>query len=77
MWTYDSVIGTMHICPDHNTGKYILVINDNAYGAYLSPVAAADDVYTFTTGCSDWDELDGDIEMMCSAPTDLSEWENH
>ncbi len=51
--------------------KYALKINDIVYGHYSSPIAAADDVYTHTTGCDEWDLLDG---TFMDAPTDIYEW---
>jgi hypothetical protein len=60
----------MKIFPNNN-GKFSLKIGDEVYGFYSSAVAAADDVFTFSTGCTEWDELYSTIVP----PTDLSEWE--
>ena len=69
MWYYKSRIGTMRIIRKNQ--KYWLLINDEYCGPYESDHAAADDVYTFSTGCSDWDMLCG----KCSPPADLSDWQ--
>ena len=71
MWKYDSPIGTMYIRKQNNQ-TYCLVIRDDVCGAYNSPIAAASDVYTFTTGCDAWDLKEDRYEDV--APTDLSEW---
>lgn len=69
MWIYESPIGMMMIY--RNTqGRFSLRIADDIYGHYHSAVAAADDVYTFSTGCNEWDFLCGSI----NPPIDLSEW---
>lgn len=64
-------MGLMVIKYDSEYRKYRLIINDETYGLYDSAVAAADDVYTCTTGCNEWDSLDPVID----APTDIHEWE--
>jgi hypothetical protein len=48
---------------------YLLGIDEDALGSYNSSEAAADDVYTQTTGFSSWDALPN-----ISGPTDLGEW---
>ena len=70
MWVYRSPIGPMCIYPN-SSARYCLKIRDTVYGFYSSPVAAADDVYTFTTGCNEWDFL----FLSANPPTDLSEWQ--
>jgi hypothetical protein len=72
MWYhYKSLVGTFWICPEpNNPSRYLLGIDDTALGSYHSSEAAADDVYTQSTGWSDWDMLDPVVE-----PTDLSKWE--
>lgn len=70
MLTYQSPIGTWSI--SNRSGKYYLFFDSTCYGVYHSAVAAADDVYCFATGCSEWDILAGTIEP----PQDPSEWEN-
>lgn len=72
MWKYGSPIGTMYIRTNNQTGKYNLVINGKALGNYSSAVAAADDVYTHSTGCLEWDMLDGTI---ADVPTDIYQWQ--
>lgn len=68
MYYFRSRVGLFRIIPAN--GRYYLVLNDNVLGAYNSPIAAADDVYTHTTGDWSWDRLDG----LVSSPTDLSVW---
>lgn len=69
MWTYHSPIGKMLIQRQKN-GRYCLVLNNERYGSWHSPDAAADDVCHHATGCSDWDLLDGQV----NPPADLSGW---
>ena len=70
MWLYRSPIGNIFIKLFQQ--GYGIVINNEVYGFYKSAVAAADDVYTHTTGCYDWDKLDCKISDV---PTDIYEWE--
>lgn len=70
MWVYHSPIGPIYI--KHFDDGFGIIIDDIVYGGYSSAVAAADDVFTFSTGCYEWDSLCGD-EPDC--PNDLSEWE--
>lgn len=70
MWYYKSPIGLMKIFLNRE-GRYSLQISETVYGLYDSPVAAADDVYTFSTGCGEWDLLVGTVEP----PTDVYEWD--
>ena len=70
MWVYHSPIGAMVISQQEN-GRYYLLLNDERYGSWHSPDAAADDVYHHVTGCFDWDSMDGQVD----APADLSGWE--
>jgi len=67
MYYYNTPIGMLKIV--FRNGRYDLFLNDFCGGSYYSPQAAADDVYTKTSGCSDWDLSNYE------APTDLSEWE--
>jgi hypothetical protein len=70
MWRYKSPIGTLYIVQKPN--GYFIRYDNEFYGAYSSPVAAADDVYSKTTGCDEWDLSDvPDIDI----PTDIFEWE--
>ena len=70
MWVYHSPIGPMYI--KKMDGSFCIWFDSIFYGGYRSPQAAADDVYTFSTGCSDWDLL---FDKVPDCPTDLSEWE--
>lgn len=72
MYFYKSPIGPMVIKFDSSVRKYLLIINEIGYGHFTSPQAAADDVYMHSTGCDEWDELDGEINNV---PTDIYEWE--
>lgn len=71
MWLFKSKIGLMKIYVDTNN-KFALNIDNTVYGYYSSAVAAADDVYTHTTGCNEWDSLDG---LIPDSPADIYEWE--
>lgn len=68
MWYYKTQIGTFQIRPGES-GVFDLWIHDDKLGSYLSPVAAADDVYMQVTTCNEWDAL-----PSIDQPTDLSEW---
>ena len=72
VFVYKSPIGLMKIFLDSNQ-RYALAIGDTVYGHYHSPVAAADDVYCFATGCYEWDKLQ--TKMMLDVPTDIHEWQ--
>ena len=74
MFTYNSPIGLMIIKFDTDSQGYLLIINNERYGLYRSALAAADEVYTHTTGCYEWDSLDCEV---LDAPTDIYEWERH
>lgn len=70
MWYYNSPIGRMKIFKN-SSGRYLLQIKDTIYGSYNSAVAAADDVYTFATGCEQWDSLVSQEDP----PDNIQEWE--
>lgn len=72
MWFYRSPVGLMNI--RYVDSKYRLYINDICYSVYTSPILVADSVVTFTTGCYEWDSLDGEYYDY---PSDLSDWEHH
>lgn len=69
MWVYKSPVGLMKIFKNKQ-GTYTLLISEDVCGFFNSPIAAADNVFTFTTGCGDWDDLDGSIDP----PTDIFQW---
>ncbi len=71
MWKYESPIGTLYI-KRLNDGSYGLVYNGTVWESSQSPQAEANNVYVHSTGCYDWDQLDGQIPDV---PTDLNEWE--
>ena len=69
MWfKYDSSLGEMAIAP-RDDGRWNLWIDGVVMGSYHSPHAAADDVYTQSTGHDAWD-----MGPTPDAPCDLSEW---
>ena len=65
---FKSSVGVFRIFPFR--GNFWLEIDRGMYSAYISPEAAAIDVYMHTTGHNGWDKLKG-IE---DAPEDLSGW---
>ncbi len=74
MWLYKSPIGVIRIVKSR-TGSFSIVINEDFYGTYPSAVAAADDVYTFSTGCFEWDKHCADIDYQIHVPTDIYQWD--
>ena len=70
MWCYKSKVGLMRIYPSGS--RYLLEINDVVYGSYQNPIAAADDVASFATGCYEWDSLE---TVINNYPADISEWD--
>lgn len=73
VFTYKSPVGTFSIRYDGRASKWALGMDDEVYGHYLSPVAAASDVYCQVTGCNEWDSLDVGV-IGSTAPTDIYEW---
>ena len=70
LYIYKSPVGIIKIIKSNN--RYNLVIDKTVYGSYNSAVAAADDVYTQTTGYYEFDILDcSEVDI----PTDIYEWE--
>ncbi len=69
IYQYRSPVGRFLIKLQTN-GRWGLWFKDDLLGSYHSAMAAADDVYTQTTGDYDWDSLGG-----VDIPTDISEWE--
>ena len=72
MWYYKSKIGILYIKQRAN-GRYGLYFEDEYFGNYASPRAAADNVRSFCTDCYDWDKHESD--PCFPYPTDLSEWD--
>lgn len=72
MWSFESAVGLMTI-EKRSDGKYLLHIGDSFSDLYDSPVAAADNVYMFVTGCSEWDAL-GYKDRPRDVPRDIFEW---
>ncbi|NLI91417.1 MAG: hypothetical protein GX434_04195 [Peptococcaceae bacterium] len=71
MYFYNSPVGLMEIRYDTSNNRYLLIIKGMCYGAYPSPLAAADDVYMHVTGFYEWDSLSRDV----SKPRNIKEWE--
>jgi len=69
IFAYRSPFGVFVIRP--HQGRWGLWCEDELYGSYHSPQAAADDVYMQATGHDEWDMKSPDG----TEPTDLSEWE--
>jgi hypothetical protein len=68
-------VGTFWIKPDKFNGWGLVIEYDGDWevlGSYLSPSAAADDVFTQHTGYSQWDD-----SVRHDAPSDLGEWQKH
>lgn len=68
MWYYKNPLGLFRII--HTSNGYELYLNDDCYGCYHDPVAAADDVYTGAINSSKWTNL----VYRINPPMDLSEW---
>jgi len=70
MWYYKTEVGTFLIYRNPNDpARFLLKIENEILGSYLTPEMAADDVYMQATGWYEWDTLPN-----VSGPTDLSEW---
>lgn len=67
-WKYNTNGCRLTIAP-RSDGKFDLIINDDVAGVYRTAQAAADDVFTCTTGNYEWDRI-GTVDQ----PTDLGEW---
>ena len=72
MWIYDSPIGKIEIKFDCNVKKYALWLGDECGGFYPTPEAAADDVYTQTSGIDAIDYLKDSKSNIL--PHDLGDW---
>lgn len=72
MWIYESPIGKIEIKFDHKVKKYALWLGDECGGFYPTPEAAADDVYTQTSGIDAIDYLD-DLKSII-LPDGLGKW---
>ena len=72
MWSYDSPIGKIIIKFDRSVKKYALWLGDECGGFYPTPVAAADDVYTQTSGIDAIDYLKDSKSNIL--PHDLGDW---
>lgn len=70
MYYFKSCVGKFSI--RRTNDAYGLYLDSECLGVYPSAVAAADDVYTHTTGSYEWDSLDG----IKDGPTDLYEWKH-
>lgn len=70
MWIYKCPIGTIAIKFDDNVKKYAIWLGCECGGFYTIPEAAADDVYTQTSGINAIDFF-SDSSIL---PHDLSDW---
>lgn len=68
MWIYESPVGKMQIVRDG--GRYLLRIGDDFCDQYLDPASAADNVFTFHTGCDLWDSF----VLPADVPSCIDEW---
>ena len=68
-WRYQAAGCKLIIAPKPD-GKFDLIINDDVVGSYTSAQAAAEDVFTCTTGSDEWDRQ-GAVDQ----PTDIHEWQ--
>ena len=73
MWIYNCPLGKMEIKFDHNVKKYALWLGDECGGYYPSAEAAADDVYTQTSGIDAIDYLKESRSGIL--PHDLVDWD--
>ena len=73
MWIYDSPIGKIEIKFDRNVKKYALWLGDECGGFYPTPEAAADDVYTQSSGIDTIDSLKGSKSNLI--PDGLGKWD--
>ncbi|QOY36824.1 hypothetical protein AWH56_003995 [Anaerobacillus isosaccharinicus] len=71
MYSFKSAVGQMLIYFDKTFGQYALKIGDTVYEHHHSAESAADNVYMHSTGCYNWDSLEGVVET----PSELSAWE--
>lgn len=81
MWTYNSPIGLMRIWLDNRMGKWALEISGTVYGHFRTPEDAASDVYSFVTGCFEWDSIELKVienpNLLVDLPSDLSGWKEN
>lgn len=70
MWVYRSPIGKLYIkkMPD---GQYGLYFNGDLCMASKDINAITNNVYVQSSGCTEWDCYDGNIDI----PSHISEWE--
>ena len=73
IYSYKSPVGLFFIRYNPSVGKWELGIEDDVFGYYTTTIAAADDVYTQSTDCYEWDMLNLDT-IINIAPTDIYEW---
>ena len=74
IYYHNSPVGRFYIRFSLSMGKWELGMKDEVFGYYLSTMVAADDVFSQSTGCDEWDMID--VEKITEiAPTDIYEWE--
>ena len=74
IFIYKSPVGTMSIKYDHRSSKWMLGLGDEVYGLYETTIAAADDVYSQSSGSYEWDSFDID-SILEDVPTDIYCWD--
>jgi hypothetical protein len=74
IFIYKSPVGNFFIQFDKRLNKWMLGMENEVYGHYIDPVAAADDVYCQASGCYEWDLLEID-SILEEIPTDIYCWD--
>lgn len=69
-YEYNADIGTF-VIREIQHQRYELWIEDEQLGSYESPESAAMDVATFSTGFSEWDQLENEERHF---PANLGQW---
>jgi len=66
VYYYKSQVGTFYIRYNSSLRRWDLGIGNVILGNYHTANAAADDVYNHSTGCYEWDRLDGKLDDVDS-----------
>lgn len=61
MWKYNSPIGTIYIRYLPDKDRYGLFYDGICWESCTTPEQEAGNVYAHSTGCYDWDILDGTV----------------
>lgn len=70
-YTFNTDLGTFEISNCRHHGYYALMLEDEKVGEYATAETAAEDVASFNTGYTEWDQLESDAIRV---PQALSEW---